>query len=288
MEYKEFLKYPDMNMGKRWIFPLPFPKDDYGLKKGRNIASTALQMDWSFEGEELNISPITHPDIVHEFIHRWPGLYECARENPAVLAMYVPQLTIPGFDSGFEDVFDNLLKPGNKDSDRIFSYGSHATVDNKEPVCGDIIALRHKTFGNYSPNELGYWYFDAHDTNYFRSNWSAFEGLIWLVSSDSDWLPGIYRKTFIQGICDRCIWLNRSGTNYGNSFVHSLISNRRKQFKLTKRVLNGLSELVIEAIDKLGLVQSPEKITHALIDLGLITGYYDDLEEMERMRQARR
>jgi hypothetical protein len=181
-----------------------------------------------------------------------------------------------------------LLKPGNKDSDRIFSYGSHATVDNKEPVCGDIIALRHKTFGNYSPNELGYWYFDAHDTNYFRSNWSAFEGLIWLVSSDSDWLPGIYRKTFIQGICDRCIWLNRSGTNYGNSFVHSLISNRRKQFKLTKRVLNGLSELVIEAIDKLGLVQSPEKITHALIDLGLITGYYDDLEEMERMRQARR
>lgn len=288
VEYKEFLKYPDINMGKRWIFPLPFPNDDHGLKRGRNIASTALQMDWSFEGEELNISPITHPDIVHEFIHRWPGLYECARENPGVLAMYVPQLTIPGFDSGFEDVFDDLLKPGNKEADRIFSYGRHATVDNKEPLCGDVIALRHKTFGNYSPKELGYWYFDAHDTNHTRSHWSAFEGLIWLVSSDSDWLPDIYRKTLIQGICGRCIWLYRSGTNYDNSFVHSLISKKRKQFKLTKRVLSGLNELVIEAIGKLELAQDSDTITQALIDSGLITGYYNDLEEIENMRQGRR
>lgn len=290
VEYKEFLKYPDINAGKRWIFPLPFPNDDYGLKKGRNIASTALQMDWSFEGEELNISPITHPDIVHEFIHRWPGLYECARENPGVLAMYVPQLTIPGFDSGFEDVFDNLLEPGNKDADRIFSYGRHATVDNKEPLCGDVIALRHKTFGNYSPRELGYWYFDAHDANYFRSHWSAFEGLIWLVSSNSDWLPDIYRKTLIQGICGRSIWLSSAADyfKYDNLFVESLMSKDRKQFKLTKRVLNGLKELVVEAIGKLELAQGSGAITQALIDSGLITGYYDDRENMEKMRQGHR
>jgi len=55
VEYKEFLKYPDINSGKRWIFPLPFPNEDHGLKRGQNIASTALQLDWSFEGEELNI-----------------------------------------------------------------------------------------------------------------------------------------------------------------------------------------------------------------------------------------
>ncbi len=90
VEYKEFLKYPDTNVGKRWIFPLPFPNEDHGSKRGQNIASTALQLDWSFEGEELDISPITHPDIVHEYIHRWPGLYDCARANAGVLAMYVP------------------------------------------------------------------------------------------------------------------------------------------------------------------------------------------------------
>ena len=53
-------------------------------------------------------------------------------------------------------------------------------------------------------------------------------------------------------------------------------------------MLNGLNELVIEAIDKLGLTQTPETITQALIDSGLITGYYDDSEKAERMRQGHR
>lgn len=290
VEYKEFLKFPDINVGKRWIFPLPFPNDDRGLKRGRNIASTALQLDWSFEGEELNISPVTHPDIVHEFIHRWPGLYECARENPGVLAMYVPQLTIPGFDSGFEDVFDALLKPGNKEADRIFSYGRHDTVDDKEPLCGDVIALRHKTFGNYSPRELGYWYFEAHDSNYIRSHWNAFEGLVWLVSSDSDWLPSNHKKALIQGICSRVIWLSHAARdfNYDNKFIESLTSKSRKQFKLTKSTLSGLIEMVKEAVGKLGLTQDSDTITQALIDSGLIAGYYDDFEDMEKRRQGRR
>lgn len=177
IEYKEFLKFPDINLQKRWIFPLPFPDEDRSISRGHNIASTALQSDWSFEGEELNISPITHPEKVHEYIRRWPGLYDCARQNPALLALYVPQLTILGFDSGFEDVFDNLLISKNL-SDVIFSYGSHDTVDGKPALCNDIIAYRHETFGNYEPDDLGEWYFDAHDGTYFRSHWEVFEGLV--------------------------------------------------------------------------------------------------------------
>src|SRR5690606_21409918 len=113
---------------------------------------------------------------------------------------YVPQLTIPGFDTGFEDVFDKLLEPNNKDADRIFSYGSHYTVDGKQPLCGDIIALRHPKFGNYRPEDLGRWYFEAHDTKYHRSNWEVFEGLVWLLSDNSYWLPENCRQTFIDGI----------------------------------------------------------------------------------------
>jgi len=286
IEYKEFLKYPDLNADKRWIFPLPFPNEDYGKGRGHNIASTALQLDCSFDGEELNISPITHPDIVHEFIRCWPGLYECARKNPAVLAMYVPQLTIPGFDTGFEDVFDKLLEPGNKDADRIFSYGRHATVDSKEPLCGDIIALRHKAFGNYPSEDLGHWYFDAHDASYIRSHWSIFEGLVWLVSSESDWLPENFRKTFIQGICNRDRWLIGCG-DYDNSLVESLYRKDRKQFNLTKRTLSGLNELIIGALGKLGLVEDSEIIAQALIDSGLIEGYYDNLDRIEKIRKKK-
>lgn len=283
VEYKEFLKYPDINVGERWIFPLPFPKEDRGYKRGQNIASAALQMDWSFEGDELNISPTTHPEKVHRFIHRWPGLYDCAKENPGVLALYVPQITIPGFDSGFEDVFDKLLGLGNEDADRIFSYGRHDTIDGKEPLCGDIIALRHPTFGNYTPEELGHWYFNAHDINYFRSRWDVFEGLVWLLSSDSDWLPEKYQNIFIQGICNRDRWVNDIN-NYDNPFTHSLLFKNRKQFSLTKRVQNGLNELVKNAIDNLGIIQNPEIIIQRLMDIGIIKRYYDFMDWLEKKR----
>ena len=283
VEYKEFLKYPDLNGGKRWIFPLPFPDEDRGLKRGHNIASTALQLDWSFEGEELNISPTTHPDKVHEFLHRWPGLYDCARSNPGVLALYVPQLTIHGFDGGFEDVFNKLLEPGNKEADRIFSYGKHGTVDGNEPLCGDIIALRHPTFGNYTAEELGYWYFYAHDTSYIRSHWNSFEGLVWLLSSDSDWLPEKFRKTFIKGICNRSHWAN-DVNNYHNSFINSLFTKNRKNFRFTKSVRNGLNELVIEAINNLGITQASEKIMLSLIEVDLVKGYYDYNDRLDKIR----
>jgi len=274
VEYKEFLKFPDTNAGKRWIFPLPCPNEDRGRERGLNIASTALQIDWSFEGEELNISPITHPDKVHEFIHRWPGLYDCARENPNILAMYVPQLTIPDFDSGFKDVFDNLLEFNNKKANIIFSYGRHDTVDDKEPLCSDIIALRHPTFGNYTYAELADWYFNAHDTSYIRSHWETFEGFVWLLSHDSDWLPEKYRKMLIEGVNMRDRWA-REVNNYSNPFLNALLLKKRKQFKLTKTVKGGLRDLVTSAIKNLEITESSEEIIQRLIDIDIVKGYYD-------------
>lgn len=274
VEYKEFLKFPDINAGRRWIFPLPHPNEDRGWERGHNIASTALQLDWSFEGEELNISPITHPDKVHDFIHRWPGLYDCAKANPGILALYVPQLTIHGFDCGFEDVFDQLLKPDNKEADRIFSYGRHDTVDGKEPLCGDVIALRHPTFGNYTADELGHWYFNAHDTKYIRSHLNTFEGMVWLLSHDSDWLPEKHCQILIRGICMRDRWA-RDMNKYGNSFVSTLLTKNRNQFKFSKTVKNGLLKLVEEAKKNLGIIQNSEEIIQRLMEVDIVKGYYD-------------
>ncbi len=287
VEYKEFLKFPDINSGKRWIFPLPFPNEERGHERGLNIASTALQIDWSFEGEELNISPITHPDIVHEFIRRWPGLYDCARDNPGVLALYAPQLTIPGFDSGFEDVFDKLLESGSKEADRIFSYSGPATIDDKEPLCGDVIALRHPKFGNYAPKELGHRYFDAHDTSYIRSHWNIFEGLIWLVSSDATWLPEKYRKMLLQGINMRDLWASDiDHRHYGNPFLKALYKSR-KQFKFTKTIISGLQDIVEDAKENLGVKQNSQEIIEGLIDLNIIRSYYD-YQDWVKARKAGR
>ena len=284
IEYKEFLKFPDINADKRWIFLLPYPNEDHGAKRGHNIASTALQLDWSFEGESLNISQLTHPDMVHDFIHRWPGLYDCALANPGVLAMYVPQLTIPGFDSGFEDVFDNLLKPGNKEADRIFTYGGHDTIDGKEPLCGDIIALRHPSFGNYTNQELGHWYFSAHDLHYVRLEIGIFEGLIWLLSIDSSWLPSDYKNALVDGICSRDRWADVPN-EYENDFILALYSKTRKQFRITKTIRDSLSTLVNDSLNKLGVDQKPESIVEQLFDLGLIDRYYDYREKIEARRR---
>ncbi|MFT6443384.1 MAG: hypothetical protein ACJASQ_001167 [Crocinitomicaceae bacterium] len=273
IEYKEYLKYPDLNVGTRWIFPLPFPNDDNGVKRGHNIASTVLQLDWSFEGNEINISPTTHPNIVHEFIHRWPGLYECAKANPKVLAMYAPQLTIRGFDTGFEDVFDELLDSQNTGDKVYFTYGLHQILIAEKALCQDIIAYRHTTFGNYAEQELGKWYFSAHDVNYHRSDWKLFEGLIWLLSSDSDWLPESHRQKFIFGLCNSDTWLRLS--NLPNAFTDSLISKNQDKFRLTKTVRNGLHELVEEAIDNLGLDESKEVLANKLIENGIVDGYYN-------------
>jgi TIR domain len=283
IEYKEFLKFPDINSQKRWIFPLPFPHEDRGINRGHNIASTALQLDWSFEGEELNISPITHPEKVHEYIHRWPGLYDCARENAALLALYVPQLTIKGFDSGFEDVFDKLLA-SKKQSDMIFSYGSHDTVDGKPALCGDIIAYRHETFGNYEPDDLGKWYFDAHDGTYIRSHWEVFEGLVWLLSSDSNWLPEKHRQTFITGIKSRDNWI-RFNNHEGHDFHLALLKKKKHQFKLTRTLKRELHKRTENAIHNLNINDDAGKITERLLSIDIINCYYDFQELLNQKRK---
>jgi hypothetical protein len=283
IEYKELLKYPDINVGFHWIFPLP-NENDRGKNRGLNIASAVLQRDWSNEAEEQNISSITHPEIVHKFIRESPGLFDCARTNPALLALYAPQLTIPGFDTGFADLFDELLKPNNKIADIIFSYGSHDTVDDKEPLCGDVIAYRHTKFGNFTPQELGKWYFDAHDGNYYRSPLSVFEGLIWLLSTESYWLPDKHKEVFIEGIRKSISW-TRYDTDFSNSFITELMSKRRSQFKLTRTIKSNLNDKVAEVIANLGIKESAEQIVERILAIDLIRGYYDYQDYLRGIRE---
>jgi hypothetical protein len=235
VEHKEFLRSPEINHDRRWIFPLPFRDEKRGYERGRNIASTALQMDWSFDGEELNVSPITHPAKVHEYLRRWPGLLESAINNPDITALYVPQITIRGFDTGFEEVFDALMAHGNPKADLIFSYSPHDTIDDEEPLCGDVIAYRHPNFGNYTAAELARWYFYAHSSFYMRSNFNSFEGVVWLLSDEADWLPEKLRRTLIHGTRARDHWINDVMRDRSeNLFLDAILRKTRKQFRFTK------------------------------------------------------
>lgn len=282
IEYKEFLKFPDLNSHKRWIFPLPHD-DDFGKNRGYNIASTVLQMDWSFEGEEMNISPIIHPEIVHEYIRKWSGLYDCARQNPEILALYVPQLTIRGFDKGFEDVFDELLEPNNEKANILFSYGDLETILGKKPLCGNVIAFRHKTFGNYSKRELAKLYFSAHDTTYSRSSIDSFEGLIWLLSDDSKWLPKQYHSLLLEGLIKSHHWFNALPHKEATKFIDLIIqAEDSNDYRMTEEVVDELSSLINEIKIRLSIKDNTELILERLLKINVIKNYYEYKEQLEK------
>ncbi len=287
VEDKEFLKYPDINSQKRWVFPLPYQDDDRGRERGLNIASAALQMDWSFEGEELDIGPTTPPEEVHEYLRRWPGLFECARENPETLALYVPQLTMPGFDTGFEDVFDQLLRNGVSESGKTRDHGSYKTVDGKSPLCPDIIAFRHPSLGNYTNERLANKYFYMHDQRYMRSFIDAFEGLIWLLSDSSNWLPEKYHMALVDGMKRNDRWIQDCSGQHSNSFFSALMLEPREKFKLTKTIEKGLCTLIENALNNLSINVNPSLIAERLLQEKLIESFYDYAEYVEKRRLKR-
>jgi hypothetical protein len=106
------------------------------------------------EGNAEKYCQLTHPERIHSYLRKWPGLLDCCRDNPSITALYAPQLTIPGYDEGFVEVFDNLLKCPYPEALHFSSYSDPKTIDGKEPLCGEAIAWRHPTFGNFTDGEL--------------------------------------------------------------------------------------------------------------------------------------
>jgi len=286
IEHKEFLKYPDTNSGQRWIFPLPYPDEDRGYQRGMNIANASLQLDWSFEGQELDIGPTTHPDIIHSYLRRWPGLMECARQHPSTLILYAPQLTIPGYDSGFEDIFDEILESDPKEASIFYSFSELSTVDNALPLCADLIALRHPDLGNYTNEEHAYRYFNAHDTRYMRFYGSNFEGLVWLLTDDCAWLPEKIHKALLNGLVKRDVWVN--DLDHQNIFFEAIFMYAIDEFEMTPEIEQGLTELIAKALDNLSVSENPGTITKRFLDENIIASYFNYQLELDRYRKSRK
>jgi hypothetical protein len=279
------LRFPDLNLGRRWIFPLPFPDADRGRERGLNIAWTALQLDWAFDGEERKLCQLTDPGQLHDFLRKWPGLLECGRDNAAVLAMYAPQLTIPGFDDGLSDVFDSLLDVTRRDTYEASRYGPADTIDGREPLCGELIAWRHPTFGNYTDKELANSFVNAHDGHYSRYVFSTFECLTWLMSSGASWMPQRLRVILLEGMKTRRYGWFHDIIASENAFSKAILHRTRSKFRFTREIRSAILELFAEAVNKLGIKQDPASIADRFINEGFVEAFY---HEEDQRRSARR
>ncbi|HEY4941017.1 MAG TPA: toll/interleukin-1 receptor domain-containing protein [Rhizomicrobium sp.] len=276
--------YPDLNHGWRWIFPLPFDSDRHGRERGLNIAWTALQLDWADAGKAQRICQLTHPDKVHSYLREWPGLQERASESAAILALYAPQLTIPGFDNGFADVFDDLLRPENAELTDAFRYGGPQTLDGKEPLCGDFIAWRHPSYGNYTPGELAYEFVTGHDGSYSRNVYDALPCLLWLLSSDSNWMPNGLRETLTRGFRHRTHWWI-SNLPLEDDAIQRALYGPRSRFAYTRSLRVALRNQIDGALHELSLEDGPDQLVAKFIEGGFLEGYH---EEQTRMQEAQK
>ena len=275
--------YPDLNHDWRWIFPLPYPQGRQGRERGLNIAWTALQLDWAAEAQERKICQLTHPEDVHSFLKRWPGLEECARANPVILALYAPQLTLPGFDGGFETEFDVLMSPDKTSTCDAFRYGKPDTTDRMEPLCGDFIAWRHPTFGNYTPSELSYEFVNAHDSSYSRKVFDGFECLAWLLSNSADWLPNNLREALRRGFRDHVTWWVADLIRV--SETDALYRRPRRKFAYTKALTSELLAQCSRASNKVNLTDDPKKILDRFVDYGFFEGYFEERNRIDETRK---
>jgi hypothetical protein len=287
VEFKEGqLRFPDLNVDHRWIFPLPYDAPDYGRERGLNIAWTALQLDWMQEAAEQKYCQLTHPERIHHYLRKWPGLLECGRANASILALYAPQLTIRGFDDGLSDAFDDLLKVSYRDSLHFFSYSDPGTIDGNEPLCGEAIAWRHPQFGNYTDRELASSFVNAHTHDYRRTVHDGFTCLVWLLTDAANWLPETHRSRLTNGMRTHTYWWATSThtVSSDNTFHEALWRRTKGTFRFSREVRSGLEELVQAALNELGIAESVAAICRRFMEGGLVEGYFD---EQKRIREIR-
>jgi hypothetical protein len=289
VEFKEGqLRFPDLNVDYRWIFPLPYDAPDHGKERGFNIAWTPLQLDWMQEGAEEKYCQLTHPERIHRYLRKWPGLLECCRTNAGILALYAPQLTIAGFDDCLSDAFDELLKCSYEDSLQFFAYSEPKAIDGQEPLCGEAIAWRHPKFGNYADDELASSFVSAHTHSYSRQVHDGFTCLIWLLTDAADWLPEGHRSRLINGMrIETYSWTARTHIIGANTFHEALFRKPKSRFRFSREVRAGLEGLVEAALKELGIAESVSAICCRFMDGDFVEGYFSEQDRQRRQRNGK-
>ena len=255
----------------RWSFPLP-DKGNSPEERGFKLAWTAMQMNWTEEAYKQQITQITRPDKVLKFIKDQPGLDQICRASPYFLATYAPQLTIRGFSGDFEHIFDEYLMNSIRENESLNksnpNCGTALTVNKKPPSCEEVIALRHPTFGNYSCGIVAGQFVNGELHGPCPKKHETIDYIVWLLSSQSNWLPNVIRQFLLAGMAELAAWKwskyegrdSLDYAEYGQLFEEMISSKKYGQFEMSNSARNDLFKRLHMSIKQLEIHESAEEI----------------------------
>jgi hypothetical protein len=174
-----------------WTFPIE-PNDDSPEQLGQSLAWTVMQSEWIHAAKAKNVGPTSAPEEAWEFIEQSRGLLEQCNSHPSLVAAYAPQLTIRGLEKGLASSIDTAYREAGGDGTVLHDDLCPLTDDLWHIRCASLTLKKHAGLCD----------------KYFRySTHSAFERLIWLLASDSGWLPENIRQMMLKGASKNPRWL---------------------------------------------------------------------------------
>lgn len=279
---------PSESVWGRWTFPLPTKEG--GFKQwGERLAWTALQMQWTEEAEKLRISPLTHPQVVHEFIRQQPGLFETCETFPQLLVEYAPQLVIPGMAGEFESLFSTLynesLKRQSAKRKRRSREGTALTIDESVPLCDEEWALRHPEFGKYSAVYIANAYFSSDIFGPPVSPYEHADHLVWLLSDASKWLPEPIHEVLLHGMASWSAWHWIKGDWKSAGALAENLENddRDPSFHWSSPLKEDVRGQLARSIKKLYLPETIDELLQRFIDYDVPQRWIAQRKEDRRM-----
>ncbi len=266
-----------------WGFPLPgtlgvmsITSGEFSIAKPslkqQKIAWAAMQWAWQLKRKERNISQISRPEEILDFIKNSPGLEEVCHNEPDLLAVYAPQLTIPGFGGPFENDFEKA------DSEYLKDWEGVDVIWHT----GYRYALRHPKFANLDSTKIVNNYISGEIASRVHAE---IDCLLWFLSSESAWMPRKIHQYMLEGF-KSVDWqwhapidffgqpLNNG--DHSTGYLSSMLQHTQsfENFVMTEKCIYDLEERIKYAKQKLHLPETVNELYQQFMDMQFIQNWF--------------
>ena len=257
-----------------WGFPLPAASRE-PQERGHRLAWAAAQMVWQRTGTRINISQLTPPTEVLEFIASCPGLAEACVKEPAYMLSYAPQLALPGQAGFLQDLVDETFQWATS---RLRGLGIDPnTRAGRVRLVRDhsYLALRDVRLLEASPSHAACGWVQGEIHGPPVSVHDPIDHAAWLVSEASAWLGKARRQVLIHGIVKWSVWPQwRNSESWRNQekLLELLEVDRLSDSQLSI-VTEIVSERVSLTVAELNLPETADTLVAKLLKAGLVKKY---------------